>query len=115
MYHDFCSGVPLMDFVTWFFSASVQEASGWGLFVSLALFIVIGAFREWWVPGGRARRSEEARDKAVDALNAALDQNGDLIRTNKITEHFFLTFAPVKQNGPGNDAVGVTRSNQDGG
>lgn len=36
-----------------FFSTNWDAIGGWTLFIGLCLLIVVGAFREWWVPGGR--------------------------------------------------------------
>lgn len=69
---------------------------GWSLFVGLALLIVIGAFRENWVPGARHRRVEAAAEKAADALAKAMEQNGQLITTNEITKHFFEETTPKR-------------------
>lgn len=67
---------------------------GWGLFLSLVLFIVIGAFREWWVPGPRYRRQEDILSKTVDVLSSTTSQNEKLIQANEITKHFFEEVTP---------------------
>jgi len=67
---------------------------GWSLFVSLCMLIVLGAFREWWVPGARYRRLEESSIKMTDANTDLRKQNGQLITANEITKHFFEETVP---------------------
>ena len=69
---------------------------GWSLFVMLCLFIVFGAFREWWVPGARYRRMETASDKISEANDELRKQNGQLITANEITKHFFEETVPKR-------------------
>lgn len=69
---------------------------GWSLFIGLCIFIVVGAFREWWVPGARYRRLEVLLEKASDANTALTTQNGQLIVANEITKHFFEETVPRK-------------------
>ena len=85
-----------MDIFTAFFTRDWAAVGGWSLFVSLSIFIVIGAFREWWVPGKRYARMESAALKATDALAEALKQNGQLVTTNEITKHFFEETTPKR-------------------
>jgi len=84
-----------MDPIT-FFARNWTDVGGWSLFVGLALFIVVGAVREWWVPGKRARRTEEAAKQSADALAQAMTQNGQLITSNEITKHFFEETTPKR-------------------
>ena len=67
---------------------------GWSLFVMLCLFIVIGSFREWWVPGGRYKRLETSSTKMIEANDELRKQNGQLITSNEITKYFFEETAP---------------------
>jgi hypothetical protein len=69
---------------------------GWSLFIGLALLIIIGAFREYWVPGARHRRVEASAEKAADSLAEAMKQNGQLITANEITKHFFEETTPKR-------------------
>lgn len=75
-------------------------AGGWSLFFSLCLLIVVGAFREWWVPGARHRRLEVAAEKASDAIDRLTTQNGQLITANEITKHFFEETVPKRGEAP---------------
>jgi hypothetical protein len=67
---------------------------GWALFLGLVLFFVIGAFREWWVPGPRHRRTEQLLERALDQNGKLATQNSDLISANEITKRFFEETAP---------------------
>jgi hypothetical protein len=69
---------------------------GWSLFIGLCLLIVIGSFREWWVPGGRYRRTEQAAIRYAEANAALTTQNGQLITSNEITKHFFEETVPKR-------------------
>lgn len=78
---------------------------GWGLFIGLVMTIMIGAFREWWVPAPAMRRLVEqvarqdaAADKLTEANLELRKQNTMLIEANRITEHFFAETTP-KYNG----------------
>ena len=70
---------------------------GWSLFVSLAIFMVVGSIREWWVPGRRYRRLEESSIKMADANLLLTEQNGQLITSNEITKHFFEETTPKRR------------------
>lgn len=72
------------------------EVGGWSLFLGLVLLIVIGAFREWWVPGARHARTEAALEKALDVLKETADQNSKLVVANEITKHFFEETTPKR-------------------
>lgn len=74
---------------------------GWGLFIGLVMTIMIGAFREWWVPAPAMRRLVEqiarqdaAADKLTEANLELRKQNTMLIEANRITEHFFAETTP---------------------
>lgn len=69
---------------------------GWSLFIGLCLVIVMGSFREAWVPGARYRRLEEAAKKVTEANEALMTQNGQLITANEITKHFFEETVPKR-------------------
>lgn len=69
---------------------------GWSLFIGLGLFVVIGSFREWWVPGARYRRLELAAEKISTANDELRKQNGQLITANEITKHFFEETVPKR-------------------
>jgi hypothetical protein len=84
------------DPITAFLTRDWASLGGWSLFIGLALFIVVGAFGERWVPGGRYRRLEESATKLQDALAEALKQNGQLITSNEITKHFFEETTPKR-------------------
>lgn len=69
---------------------------GWSLFIGLCLVIVIGAFREWWVPGARYTRLEAASILMSQANDELRKQNGQLITGNEITKHFFEETVPKR-------------------
>jgi len=69
---------------------------GWSLFIGLGLFLIISFFREGIVPGARYRRLEEAALKTSEANNGLIEQNGQLIAANQITEHFFRETVPKR-------------------
>lgn len=70
---------------------------GWSLFLGLCLLVVVGSFREWWVPGGRYRRLEDAAAKQSETLAttaAALDKQ---VTANEIVKHFFEETTPKRR------------------
>jgi hypothetical protein len=69
---------------------------GWSLLIGTWVTIVMGAFREWWVPGARYRRLEESSIKMTDANTELRKQNGQLITANEITRHFFEETVPKR-------------------
>lgn len=89
-----------MDLFTAFLTRDWAAVGGWSLFIALALLIVIGAFREWWVPGKRYTRLETSAAKSADALAEAMTQNGQLITSNEITKHFFEETTPKRGDKP---------------
>lgn len=80
-----------------FFNTSWADVGGWSLFIGLAIFLVIGAYREWWVPGPRYRRTQELLDKSMETTHALTVQNGQLITANEITKHFFEETTPKRE------------------
>lgn len=84
------------DPITSFLTRDWAGLGGWSLFIFLVMFIVIGAFREWWVPGPRYRRMELAAEQASKANDELTKQNGQLITANEITKHFFEETAPKR-------------------
>lgn len=69
---------------------------GWSLFISLALLVIIGAFREWWVPGPRYRRLEAASERQADTLQKTADALAKQVTANEITKHFFEETTPKR-------------------
>lgn len=63
---------------------------GWSLFIGLALTIVIGSFKGWWVPGWMYKA------QAI-TLAEAMAQNHTLLVTADITKHFFEATAPKRE------------------
>lgn len=80
---------------------------GWSLFIMLALAIVLGSFRETWVPGARYRRAEARAEKAEEALklsqealDEALDQNTKLMGSSEIISYVLKEILPgIKAKG----------------
>lgn len=87
------------DPITAFATHDWAAAGGWSLFILLALTIVLGSFKETWVPGVRFRRTEDALKKMTDAHDELLRQNGQLITQNEITKHFFEETVPKRGEG----------------
>lgn len=92
--------VPMADPITDILSRDWASIGGWSLFFSLAILIVVGAFREWWVPGPRHRRTEQLLEKSVDTVTDLTKQNGQLITANEITKHFFEETTPKRHTVP---------------
>lgn len=72
------------------------EVGGWSLFIGLCMLIVTGAFREWWVPGARYRRLEDAAKLMGEANDKLTTQNGQLITSNEISKYFFEETVPKR-------------------
>ena len=70
---------------------------GWSLFIMLCVFIVVGAFREWWVPGARYRRLEEASVKQSDLLGTTANALEKQVQANDIVRHFFEETTPRRR------------------
>lgn len=91
------------DPITAFLAKDCGTVSGWGLATTLAMLIVVGAFREWWAPASQIRRLEAqlerielASDKLTEANLELRKQNTMLIQANRITEHFFAETTPKR-------------------
>lgn len=69
---------------------------GWSLLILTWVVILYGALSERWVPGARYRRLEEASIKMTDANTELRKQNGQLIVSNQITDHFFKETVPKR-------------------
>lgn len=78
-----------------FFTTFAQEG-GWPAFGMLTLVIVIGAFAEWWVPGRRYRRVEEAAAAQSETLATTVTLLKDQTFANEITKDFFLKTIPKR-------------------
>lgn len=70
---------------------------GWSLFIGLSLLIVVGAFREWWVPGGRYRRLEDSATKQSDTLATTATALEKQVTANEIVKHFFEETTPKRR------------------
>lgn len=84
------------DPITAFLNRDWAALGGWSLFIWLCILIVVGAFKEWWVPGPRYKRLEEAAKKSAEANDELRKQNGQLITANEITKHFFEETTPKR-------------------
>lgn len=84
------------DPITAFITHDWASLGGWSLFIGLCLFAVTGAVREWWVPGARYRRLEEASKKLAEANAALLKQNESLLKGADLTQYFFQEVLPRK-------------------
>lgn len=88
--------VPAADPITDLLARDWAAVGGWALFLGLVIFVVYGAFREWWVPGPMHKREVAAREKATDLAATLSEQNGKLITSNEISKHFFEVTTPEK-------------------
>ena len=70
---------------------------GWSLFLGLSLLIVVGSFREWWVPGGRYRRLETSSQAQSETLALTVNLLEKQTTANEITKHFFEETAPKRR------------------
>ena len=84
------------DPITAFLTKDWAALGGWSLCIATWIAIMWGALREWWVPGPRYRRLEEASIKMTDANTDLRQQNGQLITANEITRHFFEETVPKR-------------------
>lgn len=103
-------GAPLAetsDPITALLNRDWAALGGWSLFIMLALAIVLGSFRETWVPGARLRREEDRADKAEaalklsqEALGEALEQNTKLLGSAEISSYVLREILPgIKAKG----------------
>lgn len=70
---------------------------GWSLFIGLSLLIVVGSFREWWVPGGRHRRLEDSATKQSETLATTAAALEKQVTANEIVKHFFEETTPQRR------------------
>ena len=84
------------DPITAFLTRDWASLGGWGLLILTWGTILMGALREWWVPGARYRRLEESSIKMTDANPELRKQHGQLITGNEITKHFFEETVPKR-------------------
>lgn len=85
------------DPITAIFQRDWAALGGWSLFVSLALYNVVGFFREWIVPGARAKRHEEtilSQTSTIATLSSALEKQ---VTANEIVKHFFEETTPKRK------------------
>lgn len=88
------------DPITAFLTRDWAALGGWSLFIGLVMFIVLGSFKEWWVPGPRYRRTEDLLDKSVELNKELSGQNTNLIQSNEIVSYFFEETAPRRRTPP---------------
>lgn len=74
------------------------SVTGWGLFFMLAMFITLGNFREWWVPGPRYRRLEDSATRQSETLAVTAKALEEQVKANEITKHFFEETAPRRRD-----------------
>lgn len=81
--------VSAEDPITAILTRDWAAVGGWSLFIGLALAIVAGSFRGWWVPGWMYKAQAKTLDEAMA-------QNRTLLVTADVTKHFFETTAPKR-------------------
>lgn len=79
-------------------SGDWAAVSGWGLFLMLAMLIVVGSFREVWVPGNRYRRLEETSERQGETISTLSTALQEQVRANEVTKHFFEDVAPKRRD-----------------
>lgn len=84
------------DPITAFMTRDWAALGGWSLFLGFCIFAVTGAVREWWVPGARYRRLEEASKQLAEANAALIKQNDTLLKGADLTQYFFQEVLPRK-------------------
>jgi hypothetical protein len=77
-------------------AAALTESSGWLAFGMLSVVIVVGAFFEWWVPGRRHRRVEQAAAEQSKVLGDTVTLLSNQTMANEITRDFFLKTDPKR-------------------
>lgn len=85
-----------MDPISAIIGGQWAAVGGWSLWIGTVVVIVTGSFREWWVPGARAKRTEALLAKSVQTVNELTNQNGQLIAGNEITKHWFEAYVPKR-------------------
>lgn len=88
-----------VDLITAILTRDWISVGTWSLLLSTWISVLLGAVREWWVPGRRYRRLEESSKALTQANAELLKQNGQLITANEITKHFFEETVPKKGGG----------------
>lgn len=86
------------DPVTAILSRDWASVTGWGLFFTLAMLVTVGNFREWWVPGPRHRRLEDAATRQSETLAVTVKTLEEQVKANEITKHFFEETAPRRRD-----------------
>lgn len=73
------------------------EVGGWSIAIALGVYFVVGSFREWWVPGGRYRRLEEAAKLQSETLSVTVQALEKQVTANEISKHFFEETTPRRK------------------
>lgn len=85
------------DPITAFLTRDWAALGGWSLFIMLGMYIIVGSIREWWVPGARYRRLEEASVKQSDTLSSTVSALEKQVQSNDIVRHFFEETTPRRR------------------
>jgi len=88
--------VSTVDPLTAVLTRDWAAVGGWSLFISLCLLIVIGAFREWWVPGSRYKRTEALLEKSVDTTQIQARQADKLGIVGEVVSNLLSEATPHK-------------------
>ena len=84
-----------VDPITALLSRDWAAVGGWSLFIGLVMLIVIGAFREMWVPGPRYKRMEGLLLDANALIKQQADQITKLTEANELTQYVMQQVAPI--------------------
>jgi hypothetical protein len=79
---------------------NIGVINGWAFGGGLALFIVVGAFREWWIPGPVHRRAVAAAKLTSDSLAKAVETIKKLVESQRIVDYFFENVLPHNPMSP---------------
>ena len=88
-----------VDPITAFFSHDWASVGGWSLLVGfLVLWVGVGSFREWWVPGPRARRADLLITQQQALIKQQADQISKLTEGNEFTKYIMEQVVPSPQS-----------------
>jgi hypothetical protein len=85
-----------IDPVTAVLTRDWSALGGWSLFLGLVVLIVVGAFREWWVPGARYRRTEALLEKSLETTQVQARQVDRLTVASELVGNLLSEATPHK-------------------
>jgi hypothetical protein len=91
--------IPSTDPFTAFFNHDWASVGGWSLFIGLVMMIVTGSFREWWVPGPRAKRDVALIAAQQELIKQQSLQITKLTEGNEFTKYVMEKVVPRPSKG----------------